>query len=70
LTVTAGPDDIAHTFQSFYRVVGRHVLEVIFEDIPPSGPIQASKLSDCTALPDANGQIQAADCHPPYPSYG
>ena len=37
LIVTGGPDDIGHTGVAFYRVVGRHRLDVIWEDIPPSG---------------------------------
>ncbi len=70
LTVTGGPDDVGHTGKSFYRVVGRHTLEVIWEDIPPNGPIEAASLSDCTTLTDVNGQIGAIDCHPAHPRYG
>ena len=69
LTVTGGPDDIGHTAKTFYRVVGLRTLEVIWEDIPPSGPIQAAKLSDCSTLTDENGQIGASGCHPSQPTY-
>lgn len=70
LTVSGGPDDIQHTSKTFYRVVGLHRMEIIWEDIPKEGPIQASKLSDCATLTDVNGQIGADNCHPPYPTYG
>ena len=70
LTVSGGPDDVGHRFRSFYRIVGPHTLEVIWEDIPPSGPIQASKLSDCTTLTDINGRIGGDDCHLPFPTSG
>jgi hypothetical protein len=69
LAVISGPDDIGHTWKTFYRVVRRHVLEVISEDIPPSGRIQAAKLSDCTTLTDVGGQIGADACHPAGPAY-
>jgi hypothetical protein len=69
LTVTNGPDDIGHTGKTFYRVVRPHTLDVIWEDIPPSGPIQAAELSDCTTLTVAHGQIGADSCHPTYPTY-
>jgi hypothetical protein len=69
LTVTGGPDDIGHTSRSFFRVVGPNTLEIIWEDIPPHGPIEAARLSDCKALTDVNGQIWAKDCHPTYPVY-
>jgi hypothetical protein len=70
LTVDSGPDDIGHTLRSFYRVVRPHTAEVIFEDIPPSGPINADKLSDCPMLTNLNGPIEATNCHPSTPSYG
>ena len=70
LTVSSGPDDIQHTGKSFYRVVGLRSMEVIWEDIPPSGPIRAAKLSNCKTLTDVNGQIGASDCHPSGPVYG
>lgn len=69
LIVTGGPDDIGHRTVTFYRVVARHVT-VIWEDIPPTGPINAGELSGCAALSDDNGLIDAADCRPVQPSWG
>jgi hypothetical protein len=70
LTVDSGPDDIGHTLRSLYRVVRPHTAEVIFEDIPRAGPINADELSDCPTLTNLNGPIEATNCHSSTPSYG
>ena len=70
LTVSGGPDDIGHTARTFFRVVGRRTVDVIWEDIPPHGRVEAAELTGCNALGEVHGLLEAFDCHPAYPSYG
>ena len=70
LTVSGGPDDIGHTARTFLRVVGLRTVDVIWEDIPPHGRIEAAELTGCTVLTYDHGRLDAARCHPNRPTSG